>query len=399
MNVNVFGPDSYKDYANKIIARKINKKDVDVRHVKNGLICSHQKHSVMGVYDAENNFVSQSNLIIGTGAHKSKIKAGRNVEYNECDVLFLGDLHWHFGHFLLEHTNRMWAIEHFKDKVHKFVFVYSALLKELPGWFYDFMEMSGVDKDRVLILDRDVRFRTVIVPDCACNNNSASNQWVQTFQNMAKNTKDFDCCEKVYLSRSALDKRRTFGELQIQRIFERNGFCIICPEKYTLLQQVGMIKNARILAGCAGTALHLALFMKPGGRLIQIKRNSVTVDNLESQYLINSLCELDTDVVCASVEREPTEHFSSAPQIIGVNDYMAEFFKQNKFQYSKLDLKPKYVEEQEYLAQLQQYKTKWGSVRANKIRNRLIKYSSCLIPSRKLRSKYRNYMKAKFVAR
>ena len=39
-----------------------------------------------------------------------------------------------------------------------------------------------------------------------------------------------------------------------------------------LAHQVAAIKNAKVLAGCGGTALHLALFMKPGGRVVQIKR-------------------------------------------------------------------------------------------------------------------------------
>jgi capsular polysaccharide biosynthesis protein len=277
--------------------------------------------------------------------------------------------------------------------------VYSALVEKVPQWFWDFMTLVGVEKDRVLVLDKTVRFRNVIVPDAACCNEVVSNQWTQTFQGMAQFAESDKSYDKVYLSRMALEKRRTFGELQVQKIFEKNGFYILCPEKYTLLQQVGIMKNARVLAGCAGTALHLALFMKPGGRVVQIKRNSMIDDNLASQYLIDSMSGLDTDVIWASVEEEATEHFSSAPQIIAVNDYMKEFFAKNNFVFSDKDLFSEYTEEKDYCEQLQQYKTKWGSVRANKIRNRIIKYSACLIPNRKLRGKYRAYMKARFVAR
>ena len=54
-----------------------------------------------------------------------------------------------------------------------------------------------------------------------------------------------------------------------------------------MTEQIALVKNARVLAGCAGTALHLALFMAPGGVVVQIKRNARAKCNADIQNLIN----------------------------------------------------------------------------------------------------------------
>lgn len=87
-----------------------------------------------------------------------------------------------------------------------------------------------------------------------------------------------------------------------------------------------MISETSVLAGCAGTALHLALFMKPGGTVIQIKRNSKISDNFPAQNLINNTKHLNGVFVQASIETVPTDHSTFEPQLIGVNDNLKSFF-------------------------------------------------------------------------
>lgn len=121
--------------------------------------------------------------------------------------------------------------------------------------------------------------------------------------------------------------RTVFGEEKIQSIFEKNGFEVVYPEKLPLSQQAKLISETSVLAGCAGTALHLALFMKPGGTVIQIKRNSKISDNFRAQNLINNTKHLNGVFVQASTETIPTEHSTFEPQLIGVNNNLKKFFK------------------------------------------------------------------------
>ena len=146
-----------------------------------------------------------------------------------------------------------------------------------------------------------------------------------------------------------------FGEEKIQRIFEKNGFEVVYPEQLPLSQQAQLVSQASVLAGCAGTALHLALFMRPGGTVVQIKRNSKTPDNFRAQNLINNTKHLNGVFIQASVETVPTEHSTFEPQLIGVNENMRRFFDENGFEYDADDLAP----DSEALVQYQHALDEW----------------------------------------
>ena len=143
--------------------------------------------------------------------------------------------------------------------------------------------------DDILILNETTQFRRVYVPVQGFNipvySSAAFGKTYDAIAAAVKQPKQI--YEKIYVSRMAMQSRRTFGESVVQIIFEKNGYKIICPETLPLVEQIGLVKNARVLAGCAGTALHLALFMAPGGVVVQIKRNARAKCNADIQNLIN----------------------------------------------------------------------------------------------------------------
>ena len=85
-------------------------------------------------------------------------------------------------------------------------------------------------REDIIILDQDTRFRNVYVPESVCNGVLAFRKWKSTFDTMASNAKTDAMYEKIYLSRTALDKRTVFGEVAIENIFRKNGFHSVCPE-------------------------------------------------------------------------------------------------------------------------------------------------------------------------
>ena len=145
------------------------------------------------------------------------------------------------------------------------------------------------------------------------------------------------------------------------------------------------------MAGCAGTALHLALTMKQGGTVCQIKRNTPMQDNADTQYIINTTKGLDSVFVAGSMETVKTDHWSMTPQIIGMTDYMKQFFDENGFRYNKSDLKIWDKERAEYDNAIincdkQDYSTK-------SVKKYIIKYAACFVPGRVRRNKFRNFLK------
>lgn len=87
--------------------------------------------------------------------------------------------------------------------------------------------------------------------------------------------------EKVYFTRKSYKKaeQTEVGEEIICRLLKDNGFSIISPEKCTLYDQIRFIRNAKIVAGIAGTIPHNMLFAK--------EKQKVWIFN--KTYIINTM--------------------------------------------------------------------------------------------------------------
>ena len=216
------------------------------------------------------------------------------------------------------------------------------------------MNLIGIPDENIIVLDKTTQFRNLIVPtQCFDFRTAISKRMKKMYDTIASNVtpENHDTYEKIYFSRSKLGANRTFGEVNVQTIFENNGFKVIWPEQLTLDSQIHLAKNARVIAGVAGTALHLGVFMKPNGQIIQLKRNLIPEDCSDAQYLLARLQNADITFIDASVEMKRTEHSTTLPQIIGDTKYLEQFFNDAGFIWQKNDFK-RYNERKEYSKEL-----------------------------------------------
>ena len=292
--------------------------------------------------------------------------------------------------------NRAYALLDKKYQKMKVVLINNMDVNPVPNYMFELIELLGVKRENILILNETTQFRNVYVPIQGFNIPVySSTSFGKTWDKIASVIKDTKIYDKIYVSRSALKWRRTFGEGVVEKIFEKNGFKIIYPETLPLKEQIALIKNCKVLAGCAGTALHLALFMKKGGTVIQIKRNRLPKCNADIQNLVNDTKMLNGVFISGSTENVKTDHCSSVPQIIGVNKYMREFFDAYKFKYSEKDTVQDEQDFQEYKIAFAEYNKRYGSVFINNIKHFIIHYSACFIPGRERRGQWRNWLKRK----
>ena len=293
--------------------------------------------------------------------------------------------------------NRAYALLDKKYKNMKVVLINNKDVNPVPNYMFELLELLGVSLKNILILNETTRFRNVYVPVQGFNIPMYSSvAFGKTYDAIANKVispkKTFD---KIYVSRTAMQSRRTFGERVVQKIFEKNGYKIIYPETLPLQEQIGLVKNCKVLAGCAGTALHLALFMKPDGTVIQIKRNRLPKCNADIQNLINDTKKLNGIFISGSIEEKPTDHCSSVPQIIGVNKHMRDFFDAYGFKYSQKDTMIDEKDLVEYKSNMAEYNKKYGGVGLNNIKHFIIHWSSCFVIGRERRGNYRRWLKRK----
>lgn len=95
---------------------------------------------------------------------------------------------------------------------------------------------------------------------------------------------------RVYLSRSRLGDRYrcAANEAAIEDIARGRGFRVVHPQELTVSAQVGLVHSADVLAGCDGSALHLAAFARPGTVLVALDSRVVV-----NQLMLDQLAGLD----------------------------------------------------------------------------------------------------------
>ena len=268
----------------------------------------------------------------------------------------------------------------------KCVFVTEDKKFVMPGYAKQLLKFAGLHDDDIMVLDHSAIFRRLYIPQQSFHLNQYSSAYqVELYSTIARicgGGVEKNSVDKIYLSRTKLGAQRTYGEETVQHIFEKNGFRIIYPETMSVADQVACVKNCKILAGCAGTALHLAAFMKPGGTVIQIKRNSSVDDSSFPQNLINQTNKLNFVTIWGSVEARPSKHNTNIPQIIGVTPYMRKFFDDYGFDYNENDLThaPEILEAYDRAMGLYRARTKY-----TKLKKSVAKILSRFIPGRKRR--------------
>ena len=396
MGVKIYADKSWIKYFNKEISKQY-MRDVHISEYPNGIIVNEKLHG-FGVFDENYKFVKSAAQVRKNNGNFCPKFNHDNIPYVDADAVFVGNVYNQFGHFLLEHMNRAYAALDKKYKNMKYVLVNNKSVNPVPEYMFTLLELLGIKRDDIIILEQTTRFRNVYVPDQGYNLPVYfSIEFGKTFDKIAQNLKtEKSKFDKVYVSRTKLKSRKTYGEEKIQNIFERNGFKIIYPETLPLKEQISLIRDCKVLAGCAGTALHLALFMKSGGTVIQIKRNKINKDNASTQYLLNKTKNINSVFIAASVEDIPTDHGSDRPQIIGVNEHFTEFFKDFGFKTQSSDFEKDLVAENEYKTAMAEYQSVHGTDRIEKFKHKFVHFSSCIIPGRYNRSVYRRWLKGKF---
>lgn len=389
----IYADKKYIKYLTSITDKHYKEQEPVIECVPNGIIANEHIKGY-GVFDKNFKFVKSS--IQKHKGHKGQFVPQfnhDNLPYVDEDVVYLAHCGKNnFGHFLLEHINRGWCFLDKKYQKMKVVIVNEIDCKKINDYIYVLLGLLGVKKENIILLNETTQFKNVYIPTPGFDLTAFYTQkYVDMYDKIADAVTGTDVYEKIYLSKCKMPVLgQVHGEAHIQSIFEKNGYKIIYPETLPLTEQIWLARNAKVLAGCGGTALHLALFMKPGGKVIQIKRNRVLKDNADTQHLINMAKKLDSVFIAGSIETVKTPHFSHMPQIISVTKYMKQFFDDNDIKYSQEDIKlPDDV--------LDAYVKELGSMNSGKsfmksVKKSFIHYTSCFLPGRMMRKKYRHFM-------
>jgi len=180
------------------------------------------------------------------------------------DHFFLGSIHPHFGHVMLEGLARAWAFEAF-DRAHP---KGRCLIYEpwTPDFALDLLARAGVPTDRILRSMTPLVIERLHVPEPA----SLTHHWIsdpqaETWRRIASSfDSDAASDRRVYLSRRGNPARRLVEEVAVEARFAAAGFEVVQPETLSIAEQGRLARQSRVLAGSVGSQMYLAVFQRPG---------------------------------------------------------------------------------------------------------------------------------------
>jgi FkbM family methyltransferase len=217
-------------------------------------------------------------------------------ERPHCDLpmregtwLWGGVLWKHFGHFLVESTSRLWALDQIDTNIDGILFIPKRPRKggDVAGFQQDFVNLMGCDKP-VVSLDGPCRVERLIVPGQGFGLHGLITG-TQGYRDAI--ARRFACDinpegpDRLYISRSKLPPGRgnLIGERALEEALSAQGYTIFHPEKHDLRSQVAVYKAARQIIAAEGSALHLlAMVLQADQKVaIVVRRPSFATRQLE----------------------------------------------------------------------------------------------------------------------
>ena len=248
------------------------------------------------VHDAEGALVVASQKTGGLGGNQLVAADPERVPVRprapRLDGTWLYGGHWigHFGHFFTETVTTLWpGPQHGVDisGLDGVVFhSYSNRFRGFQAWERELMDLTAYAGVRVEVIDTDplnvdhllVPSRSVVV------NGWAEPEAVGVWRSMARAAGAASELDpngpRIFLTRTAFnaDQRRkdkyvrTSAERDrgLDAAFAAAGFRVVAPESLSVLEQIRLAGGASVMAGSAGTALHLSAFAPAGVRVIEL---------------------------------------------------------------------------------------------------------------------------------
>ncbi|OIQ33205.1 MAG: hypothetical protein BM562_02160 [Alphaproteobacteria bacterium MedPE-SWcel] len=201
--------------------------------------------------------------------------------------LWGGVLWAHFGHFLVESTSRLWALDHLDRPVDGVLFVPKrpAVGDQVRGFHKEFLGLMHDDLPIRVAAD-PARVEELVVPGQGFGLGAiieGTSRYRDSIH--ARFARDVVPAgsDRIYISRSrlGLGKGGLLGEEQLEQYLSEEGYEIFHPQDHSLTEQIARYKAAKKVIAADGSALHLyAMVGRPDQRVAMVLRRKSTAHTL-----------------------------------------------------------------------------------------------------------------------
>jgi hypothetical protein len=263
-----------------------------------------------GVADQEGNFVELSRHAADCHKFGGLYKFSTDLSIVKGNIIYLGYIHQHWGHFLMESLGRLWFLldSQFDDR--KIVFL-GVPPNENQLQIIDLL-MAGRARERIIAITRPTQFSSVIVPEmCVKVNFRYCQAFPQLFRRIVTNAPidHIEVQPKVYLSRQALTiaQSKELGEKDLESLLRGNGYAVYYPERLSALHQIAIFNKATEIVCINGTIpLNICFSLNSKLRLIVLNKASLLHMNLVEMAQVANIEPIYIDVFKEPIKRHPT---------------------------------------------------------------------------------------------
>ena len=221
-----------------------------------------------GAADSEGNFIENS--AVHENLFKGKINPVENPEHIDSEVIFIGSMHYIYGHCITDNLKKLWFLrtdegQRIIENGGKVVYVSAWNKEELPKFAIHILTLAGIDTQKLIRITSPTRVKKLYIPDNSMQQIGTTRRWSDLFKKefeiIKANTKyTGETYEKIYFTRTQLRGRNDFGEKRVEKLFEEQGYKILSPEKLSIDAQVALMSNCKSFAGTDGSIAHNILF-------------------------------------------------------------------------------------------------------------------------------------------
>ena len=234
--------------------------------------------------------------------------------------LYAGSWMHGFGHFLVETLPTLWPL---LEDPRGFDGICAHRFNSLKTFDWQFEIVGLLSSKPIHVIDDDPsRYAELVVPARTYHyqvaiHPVATRVWDLVSSRAAEGASDSDG-PSIYLSRSRFQAeqlangvtsgREVKNSEAVDDVFAAFGFRVVYPETLAVTEQIRLARQAPIVAGAAGSALHLSVFTKPGARVIELGDTRTGSNVVATQRAISS------------AKRQPTAHIAYAEATPGSVD-------------------------------------------------------------------------------
>ncbi len=327
------------DWEKNLNQKRFTDKKLEVKVIERGIILPAQKTDGTwkgGVCDNDFNFIAgftrTDPVSKKRGERFATVESSYTIDRKELaqldeDVIFGGSLIGHFGHFMLECWSRLYFVIKFSELPLKVLFLTTSH-GGYQSWFDDFFRLMGIDKERIVYVDKPIQCRSIIVPEqSAYTPVSFAKEFLIPYQTIKAHVVPNNH-KKLYLTRTEFEADDSIGvhcynEKYFEDFFVARGFEAISPEKFSVDEQISLIMGADEIAATIGTLTHWAMFCKPDTKFVMLNRTDSHISSY--QCMINEAFSVKNFYVV-----DISRNFMHANRTVGVimlgsNKYWKKF--------------------------------------------------------------------------